>query len=361
MSAPLALTPTVDAGWRVLQRAVGALALLLLAQWASPLLVPIAISGVLALVATAPLEWLERRGIPTPLAAAAVLTVPIACVGIAAVALFDAGSSHWLGVDAALADVRSFLEALAAGTGRVSTIAQWLLAQLRLGAGRWVEPIAPALWRYAAESLLTFSSAMVLLFFVLIAQRALRTSWLGAMPNPRARRRSRVALEQCRREVATYVQVVTVINAGLGMATCAALVALGVSNAVVWGVATFLLAFIPYLGPLAVAVLLLLAGSATFGATLTAALPSVAFIALHAVESNLISPWLMGDRLRVSRVAVLIAVMAGAWVWGLIGGVLAVPLLSGLRAALGCSPRFKIAKALLAEEKPVRGQVEREA
>ena len=96
---------------------------------------------------------------------------------------------------------------------------------------------------------------------------------------------------------------------------------------------TALLAFVPYLGPAAAAVALLLAGNLAFGAGWHMLAPPAAFLALHAVEANLLSPLLMGRRLRLSPVFVFVSVLAWGWLWGVAGAFIAVPLLLGLRTA----------------------------
>ena len=61
--------------------------------------------------------------------------------------------------------------------------------------------------------------------------------------------------------------------------------------------------------------------------------PPAAFLALHAVEANLLTPLLMGRRLRLNPVFVFATVLAWGWLWGVAGAFLAVPLLLALRAA----------------------------
>ena len=117
-----------------------------------------------------------------------------------------------------------------------------------------------------------------------------------------------------------------------------------------WAGAAFVLAFVPYLGPLATALLLLVAGAAQFGDSIALPAPALAFLVLHGLEANLMSPWLMGRQLRISRLAVLVTVLVGSWCWGLIGGVLAVPLLVIAQAALRRSPGHRVMKALLRRE-----------
>ena len=102
-------------------------------------------------------------------------------------------------------------------------------------------------------------------------------------------------------------------------------------NPVLWGTTTAVLAFIPYIGPLLITVLLLLAGNVTSAPTRHAR-PPAAFLLLHGIEANFLSPMFMGHRLRLRPLFVFLAVMVWGWLWGVAGAFLAVPLLLGLRA-----------------------------
>jgi predicted PurR-regulated permease PerM len=109
---------------------------------------------------------------------------------------------------------------------------------------------------------------------------------------------------------------------------------IGMPNPLLWASAAALLNFIPYIGPIIITGLLLLAGIVSFSATAPGLviMPALAFLALHAVESNLVSPWFIGRRLSLSRLAVFLSVMFWGWMWGIAGAVTAVPVLIGLRA-----------------------------
>ena len=140
------------------------------------------------------------------------------------------------------------------------------------------------------------------------------------------------ALREAQRDIGLFIGTVTWVNLALGTATGLAVAAIGLPNPVLWGTATAVLAFVPYLGPAAAAVALLLAGSVAFGVGMAMLAPPAAFLALHAVEANLLTPLIMGRRLRLSPVFVFLSVLAWGWLWGVAGAFIAVPLLLALRA-----------------------------
>ena len=96
---------------------------------------------------------------------------------------------------------------------------------------------------------------------------------------------------------------------------------------VMWGGIVAVLNYIPYLGPIAAAVLLALGGLMTFVDPWAAMLPPVVFIGLHLIEANVITPLIVGHRLTINPLLILVSLSFWAWVWGTTGALLAVPLL----------------------------------
>jgi predicted PurR-regulated permease PerM len=96
---------------------------------------------------------------------------------------------------------------------------------------------------------------------------------------------------------------------------------------IMWGGIVAVLNYIPYLGPIASAVLLFFGGLMTFPDAWAALLPPAIFISLHLIEANLVTPMIVGKKLTISPLAILIALSFWSWVWGTTGALLAVPLL----------------------------------
>jgi hypothetical protein len=160
---------------------------------------------------------------------------------------------------------------------------------------------------------------VILLYFLLATERWLVDRTAAAIRQPRTRALVLAGVRQAQRDIGLFISTICLINLVLGVATGLALWAIGLPNPVLWGVTTAVLACIPYLGPLLIAVLLLLAGSVTFGTGLAMLGPPAAFLLLHGLEANFISPMIMGHRLRLSPVFVFLSVMVWGWLWGVAG------------------------------------------
>ncbi len=164
------------------------------------------------------------------------------------------------------------------------------------------------------------------LFFFLLSRIEIYT-WLASRIGPN-KDRATVArqLMQAERRVARYFLTVSVINVGLGSALAVALTALGTGSAITWGMLAALMNFIPYLGPALVVLALVVVGIVTFDG-LASAFPAIAFIALNMVENQFITPTLVGRNLSVNPLLVFLSLVFWMWLWGPLGGFVAIPLM----------------------------------
>jgi len=94
-----------------------------------------------------------------------------------------------------------------------------------------------------------------------------------------------------------------------------------------WGVIAFVLNYIPYLGPLAMNLVLFAVGIVTFPTLGQALVAPACFIAMTTLEGHFITPSIMGRRLTLNPLNVFLALAFWTWLWGPIGAFLAVPLL----------------------------------
>ena len=74
-----------------------------------------------------------------------------------------------------------------------------------------------------------------------------------------------------------------------------------------------------------------------------AILPVLVFAAAHLVESNVITPALVGRRLTINPLLILVSLSFWGWVWGTTGALLAVPLLIIIQTVLGAAGKPDVA------------------
>jgi predicted PurR-regulated permease PerM len=164
------------------------------------------------------------------------------------------------------------------------------------------------------------------LFFFLLTRRDIY-DWISRHLSGRGERlhldRSLREAERC---VSRYFLTISLVNGGLGATTAVYLQVLGMPGAVVWGVLATLLNFIPYLGPAMFIIALFFAGVAVFDGGFSL-LPALGFLVLNAIEGQFVTPTLIGRNLQVNALLVFLSLVFGVWLWGPIGGIVAIPLL----------------------------------
>ena len=331
---PAPLLPTSP--W--LARTLVFVAVVFLLEHARPVLLPIAIAIVFGFVLAAPVRFLRRHGLHEYAASGLVVSVVLVVVFLVG-ALVAAPAAAW--GHRAPQILHSLIEA---AQGWRDTLFPYAppasLGAAPAPAAALGERIASEGWtftRLAIGETLAFafsaSATIILLFFLLASEHWLVARTAGAMRTPRARLLLLSGLRQAERDIGLFISTMSIVNVALGAATGLALWAIGLPNPVLWATATAVLTFVPYLGPLLVTFLLLLAGNVAFGSGVAMFGPPAVFLVLHGIEANFLSPVIMGHRLSLRPVFVFLAVMLLGWLWGVAGAFLAVPILLGLRAA----------------------------
>ncbi len=125
--------------------------------------------------------------------------------------------------------------------------------------------------------------------------------------------------------VARYFLTITGINLGLGVALATGLSLLGMPGAVVWGLFAALFNFILYLGPLVVASSLILGGVLAFDGAVSF-VPVAMFLALNLIESQFVTPTLVGRNMAINPLLVFVSLCFWLWLWGPLGGIVAIPI-----------------------------------
>ena len=110
-----------------------------------------------------------------------------------------------------------------------------------------------------------------------------------------------------------------------------AMLPLHMPSPVLWGVLTFFLEFIPYLGAAFMLMALAVVGLGTFTNVGHALLPPAAYLVITTLQNNLVSPVAYGHRLRLNPVAVLVGVLFWWTLWGVPGAFLSVPIIAAIK------------------------------
>ncbi|MCO6381828.1 AI-2E family transporter [Oceanicola sp. 502str15] len=166
------------------------------------------------------------------------------------------------------------------------------------------------------------------LFFFLFTRDSVYT-WGAKALGGRAgseRERYKSSLMAAEHMVSRYFITITLINACLGVAVAVAMTLLGMTSPILWGVAAFAVNFVPYLGPAIFATVLLLGGIVSFDGVM-AVMPVGIYLCMNVTEGQFVTPSLVGKTLKVNPLLIFLSLVFFLWVWGPLGGFVAIPVL----------------------------------
>jgi predicted PurR-regulated permease PerM len=153
--------------------------------------------------------------------------------------------------------------------------------------------------------------------------------------------------------VGRYLLSLTLIYSGVAVIAACALWALGFSNPIAWGAALGVASFIPFVGPPVVIGLVAIVALLSFDEWTRIVAAPVALLVIHVIESQLVTPAIVGRRLALNTASVFVSIALLGWMWGAIGALVAVPLLILLSTIAAHLPVLRWLQVLLADDQPL--------
>ena len=331
------------------------------------LLVPIVLALLITLVLSGIVESLRRYRIPRALSAVVLLVLfgvalggMLHAVGTPAQQWMESAPRVLRTIEHKTRPAQSVVRRIDAIVRRASSLA---------GAGDAPAagappPASPPAAGMSAMEVLEGTSGVVA---ALLMGAALTVLLLAAGPATLARMTAPVAtdgraihvlrvIEAIRMEVGRYYGTLAVINLLFGAITALVMWLLGMPNPVLWGALAGVLNFIPYLGGATTLAILTIVAFVSFDRISQTVLVAASFLALAAVEGHIVEPVFLGRRLDLNPIVVLVALWVGAWIWGIAGMIVALPLLVATKVAAAHSDN---GDAIVRFLSPPRGRLER--
>jgi predicted PurR-regulated permease PerM len=175
------------------------------------------------------------------------------------------------------------------------------------------------------------AGAVVLSLFLMASGNLLYEKLLTFMPTLSDKKNALRVMHDVEHEVSNYLLALTAINAGVGIVVAGGFYILGLKTAYLWAFVVFVLNFIPYAGPVLGVSVAGLVSIVTFDSIGYALIPPAFYTAVVTIENQFVSPHVLSRRLRINSIALLLALAFWGWLWGILGIVVAVPLLVTLR------------------------------
>lgn len=291
----------------------------------SGLVVLVAFSGLIAVLARHLQLVLLRRGMRPALALVATVATIVGSLAVLVGALLASVAV----VVARLSDdaakiidwARQALDSVSAITGSSADSLPTVDPAMLLGAARGLLSSVTGSATWIAMSVL------VVTYLLLDADR-LRERMVAATSSTAMARYDALAAE-----LVAYIRVRVVLGGGAAIANALVLLVIGVPGALLWGVVSFLFSFVPNLGFIVALVPPTVIALFELG-PVSAALVVGSYVAINLLFDYVIQPRMMQADLDMSPVVVVLTIVVWTALIGPMGALLAVPLTIAMRAAL---------------------------
>ena len=302
----------------------------------SVVFLPLVTAIILTVILSPLADKLHGFGIPNSLASLlsllvffAILVLALALIFQPAITLFDQFPALLNRVGERFTELRNQFAWVAQINEQLADLVEREEArEVVVATPSWLEEMAIATPTVLIETVLT----LLMAYFMIEARVRLRQRLLFGRTSFGTSIKAARVLREVQDRVAAYILTVGLINALVGVVVAAGAWALGVDAPIMWGGLAAILNFLPYIGPTLMICLLALFGIGTSETVLLGLVPAAAYLGLHTIEANVVTPSILGARFTMNPVMILIALSYFTWVWGVFGALLSVPILLMLTA-----------------------------
>jgi predicted PurR-regulated permease PerM len=192
-------------------------------------------------------------------------------------------------------------------------------------------PITETLFMRTPEFVASAVLSLILLYFLLVYDQAFIAKLVKLLPTLSDKKTAVGIAHDIEEQISRYLFTVTAINVCLGVAVGTAVGLLGLRNPVMWGVMVALLNFVPYLGALTGIICMTIGAALSFDSLEYAFVFPAVYLSFGVLEGSFITPWIMGRSLTLNPVIILLSLTFWGWMWGIVGIILAVPILAAFK------------------------------
>lgn len=317
-------------------------------QWAKEFFIPLVLGILLSYMLSPVVLWLERAKVPRLLGTSLVMAALIGFTGAIATSVYIEAQTMVDEVPLAAYKLSSAYKRLDDGEmgmlDKLRSAADTLTkaANPEADTGPSTEPAAQAvvvkppdfnlndwLWQgslSAAAFVGQMTMVLFMVFFALLSGNTFKRKLVRLTGPSLSNKKITVQiLDDINTSIQRYMLMLLVTNTLLGLLTWLALWAIGMDNPASWGVVAGLLHVIPYFGPLIAAVMIGMAAFLQFDSLTMMLVAAAITIGVASIVGMLVTTWMTGRIAKMNAAAVFVALLFGAWLWGVWGMLLCVP------------------------------------
>lgn len=305
--------------------------------FASPILIPISMALLLSMLLAPFVQLLEWVHVPRVLGS---LIVVVAAVGI----LFGIAASligpveSWLTNPQRFLHLEEKLRPITAPIRKLQTATEQLEQATLPKEGPYVQKVEVAkpglsglLSTGIGQVASTIAAVIGLLFLFLVSGDTFLRKLVLVTPTFKDKKRAVEIVRNIQTDISFYLVMVATINIAIGFSVAATTGLLGIPDPLLWGTLATVLSFAPYVGELAIVILLALVSVLTFDSLAQAAVAPAIYFLLMTICWQGVVPFVVGRRMTLSPVAVFTMILVLGWMWGIVGALVAVPVLASLK------------------------------
>jgi predicted PurR-regulated permease PerM len=326
----------IAVGARISQMVLAVIGIVIALDYGEVILAPIFLGVCIGLMFAPLARRIERYGVPTWLSALVIVVGFLLLITIIGMGLsvplatwVERAPAIWQSLQLQVADWKSLIESFHGIQKQLSDVmGQAATVTVKVDDNSAVQSVVSLGPKIVAELLIFLAS----IYFFVATRDRFRLAVLSMCFTRRMRWRFAHFFRDVEVLISRYLATITVINIGLGVVVTFALWMIGMPSPLLWGVLAILLNFVIYVGPALMTLILLSVSLALYHNAFDIFLAPGVYLALHAVESNFITHQVLGATMTMNPFAVFLALAFWIWLWGPIGGFIAVPSLLVLYA-----------------------------
>ena len=201
-----------------------------------------------------------------------------------------------------------------------------------------------------------FVLILIYMLFLFLEHRTFNTKLKAMCNSDHQYRKVNSLINRIGNDINSYLKIKTGVNLIAGFASFIVLLGFGITYAEFWGVLFFIVHYIPYVGPIAGIILVLLAASIQIVHLLPFIILAILLAIIQFGTGNFLEPRWLGTRLNLSPFVILISLAFWASIWGILGMILCVPIMVIINIILAKFPKTRPVAVMLSAD----GQVETE-
>lgn len=309
------------------------------AYFARQVVLPVLLACIAAVTLKAPVRWLQHIGVPISLGAALIVGLVVAGLTVSIVNLGRPALAWLAAAPENMPRLKDKLQHLLRPAARLREAATTVG---NLGTDDATAPpaqpvevkdhhVANSFFSWTGTLLAGAGETVALVFLLLASGDLFLYKLVKAIPRLRDKKQAVEISREIQHSISTYLFSVTLINLALGSLVGVVLLLVGMPNAWMWGAVAAVANFVPYLGPILSIAALSVAGLLAFDSLWLGLTPAAAYAALHMIEANVVTPCILGRRFALNPVLIFVTLIFLTWMWGVLGALLAVPLLVTLK------------------------------